>query len=115
MSMRVNGSSPDTVREAIEAMLLADAIHGRIRSLDVMVPLQIPDDANRAQVIGTAKVKDLLDPLVGRLIRMIVRALPATCEPGFADVAIPKRRQVVLMLPCFSAYSRTRVLRLISR
>jgi hypothetical protein len=89
VTMRVNGPPPDTVREAIDAVPFADSIHGRIRSLDVMVPLQISDDANRAHVIGPAKVKDLLDHLVGRLIRMIVRALPATCEPGFAELAVP--------------------------
>ena len=75
-------------------MLLADAIHGRIRSLDVVVQLQIPDDANRAHVIGPAKVKDLLDHLVRRLIRMIVRALPATREPGFAELAVSIAPQI---------------------
>jgi hypothetical protein len=90
----MNGPPPDAAREPIEAMLLADAIHGRIRRLDVVVPLQVPDDANRAHVIGPAKVRDLIDHLVGRLVRMIVRALPATCEPGFVELPVSVSPQV---------------------
>ena len=75
-------------------MLLADAIHGRIRSLDVVVPLQVPDDPDRTHVIRPTKVKDLLDHLVGRLIRMIVRALPPTREAGFAALAVPVSPEV---------------------
>ena len=39
-------------------------------------------------------MKDLLDHLVGRLARMIVRALPATCESGFAALAVAASPEV---------------------
>jgi hypothetical protein len=69
-------------------MFLADSVDRGIRGLDVEVALQVPDDANRAHVVGPAKVKDLLDHLVGSLVRVVVVAPHSTREPGFAVLAI---------------------------
>ena len=60
-------------------MPLAHAIHGCVRGLDVVVALKVPNDANRSHVIGPAQVQDLLNHLIGRLVRVVVMAAtPAT-------------------------------------
>ncbi len=51
--------------------------------------MQIPDDANWAHVLRPTQVKDLLDDLIGCLVRVIVRAAPATRESSFAELAVP--------------------------
>ena len=51
VSMRVDGPPSNPIRESVEAMALADAVHGRVGRLDVVIALQVPDDANRAHVV----------------------------------------------------------------
>ena len=38
-----------------------DAVDGRLGNRDAVIPLQIPDDADGAEVIGAPQVKHLLD------------------------------------------------------
>jgi hypothetical protein len=73
---------------------LADAVHGRVGSLDVVIALQVPDDANGTHVIRPPKGKDLFDHLIRRLVRMIMRTVLAPREPGFAKLAVPVSPQV---------------------
>ena len=90
----MNGPPPDAAREPIEAMLLADAIHGRIRRLDVVVPLQVPDDANGAHMVRPAKVENLLDHLVGRLVRVTKGLRSLARESGFAELAVARSPEI---------------------
>jgi hypothetical protein len=92
--MCVNGPPPAPIREAIEAMALADAIHGRVGRLDVVVPLQISGDPNRTGVARRVQVSNLFDRLIRRLARMIVGTVLAPREPRFAKLAIPVSPQV---------------------
>ena len=39
-------------------------------------------------MVCPAQVKDLLDSLIGRLVRVVVAAGPATREPGFAELLV---------------------------
>ena len=92
--MRVNGSSPDPVGESVEVMPFSDAVHRRIRSLDVEVALEIPDDANRSHRVRPTEVQDLLDHLVGRLVRVVVGASPSPRKSGFAELSLSVSPQI---------------------
>ena len=94
VAVRVHSTSPDSVRKPGHAMPLADPIDRCIRSLDVVIALQIPNDPNRVHVIGPPQVQDLLNNLVGSLVRMVVGVALATREPGFAELAIPVSPEV---------------------
>lgn len=52
--VRVHGTSPNSVRKPGHAMALADPINRCVRSLDVVIPLHVPRDADRSHVVGPA-------------------------------------------------------------
>jgi hypothetical protein len=74
VSMSMHGSSPHSVGKPVEAMSLAHAIDGCVGSSDVMVSLQVPNDAYRPHVVRAAEIQDLLDDLVRSLVGMVVVA-----------------------------------------
>jgi hypothetical protein len=86
--MRVHGSSTHSVRKSAHAMALADAIDRGIRGLDVVIALEIPGNADRPHVIRPSKVQDLFDDLIGRLVRVIVRATLPALQTLIAELAI---------------------------
>ena len=68
VAMRVHGPAPEPIRESIESMPLADAVHTRGGRLNVVIALQVRGDPNRVQIIGPPQVQDLLDDLVGSFL-----------------------------------------------
>jgi hypothetical protein len=75
-------------------MPLADAVNGGVGRLDVVIALQVPDDANRPHVVCPTQVKDFLDDVIGCLVRVVVRTAPAARESGFAELAVPVSPEV---------------------
>ena len=59
--MRVHGASPDAAGHAIQAVSPQDAVDARIGNRDAVIALEIPDDADGAEVIRAPEVEDLLD------------------------------------------------------
>ncbi len=68
VAMRVHSPAPEPIRESIESMPLADAVHTRGGRLNVVIALQVRGDPNRVQIIGPPQVQDLLDDLVGSFL-----------------------------------------------
>ena len=88
VAVRVHGATSDAVRESVEAMPLADPIDGRVGCLDVVVALQVPDNAYRPHVVGPAQVQNLVHDLISRFVRVIVGAAPPTSQPLLAEFTI---------------------------
>lgn len=59
IAMRVCCAPSNTIGEPIETMTLADPVGGRVGCLDVVIPLQVPDDALRPHVVRPAPVQNL--------------------------------------------------------
>ena len=72
----------------------ADPIDRRIRDLDAVVPLQIPDDALRPHAIRAADVQDLLYDFCRRLVGVVVGNAPPTGEPLFAELTVSASPEV---------------------
>jgi hypothetical protein len=69
-------------------MPLADPIDRCIRSLDVVIALQIPDDSDRSHVVGPAQVQDLFNDLIRRLVGGLVRTAASAFQPLVTKFAI---------------------------
>ncbi len=52
VAMRVHRSTTDPAGQAVEAVEPQDAVDGRVANRDAVIALEIPDDANRTQVVG---------------------------------------------------------------
>jgi hypothetical protein len=52
----------------------AFSVHRRIGGLDVVLALQIPNDPNRAHVIGPTQMQNLFHHIFGGLVRVVVGA-----------------------------------------
>ncbi len=106
VAMRVHSPAPEPIRESIESMPLADAVHTRGGRLNVVIALQVRGDPNRVQIIGPPQVQDLLDDLVGSFLYsgacgwlrvlvdgcgcfwLLVGVAFETGEPGFAQLTL---------------------------
>ena len=63
--VRVHHSSPDATGSAIQAVAPEEAGDPGVRNRDAVRALEIPNDANGAEVIRTAEMKDLFDDVGG--------------------------------------------------
>lgn len=63
VAVRVHGAASDAIGEAVEAGPLADPIDGSVGCLDVVVALQVSDNAYRSHEVGPTQVRDLFTPL----------------------------------------------------
>ena len=63
--VRVHGSSPDATGSSIQAVAPEDAGDPGFRNRDAVIALEIPDDADRAEVIRAAEMEALLDDVGG--------------------------------------------------
>ena len=72
--MRVHREPTYAVGESPHAMTPTDSVHRGIGSLDVVVRLEIPHDPDLPHVIGPTQRKELLEHVIRRLVRVVVRA-----------------------------------------
>ena len=63
-------------------MPLADPVNAGVRCLDVVIPLQIPDDALRPHVVCPAQVQEFFNDLFGRFVRVVLGAAPSARHGG---------------------------------
>ena len=68
VSVGVNRPAAHSIGEPVQTVPLAHAVHGCVRGLDVVVALQVPNDANGSHVIRATQIQDLLNDLPGGLV-----------------------------------------------
>ena len=93
--MRVHGAPPDAIREPVHPMALEGAVHRGVTDPDVVVPLQVPDNPDRPEVIGPPQMEDLVDDRGGRGLRVETSAGLLVDEPGLALLLIGGPPQLV--------------------
>jgi hypothetical protein len=73
----MNLADTRSTRQVAQTIALEDAVDARIRDFDAMVACQIPNDADRSEVVSLTQMQHLFDDLrscaVGRVLRPVLR------------------------------------------
>lgn len=81
-------SPPHSAGKASQAVSPTDSVDGCIRGLDLMVALEVPDDADWPHVVGTAQVKDPIYDFLRILVWVVMANRPAADQSLLPEFSV---------------------------